>query len=70
MWQTAFIAMSLAVKESLDDALAALGDTPAPAAAFVARLQSESREGRARAIAEHLAPIASDIEAVEATWRG
>ena len=70
MWQTAFVAMSLAVKESLDDVLAALGDPPAAVGTLAVRLRSESREERARAIAEHLAPIASDIEALEATWRG
>jgi hypothetical protein len=70
MWQTAFVAMSVTLGESVDDALAALGDHASAAGALAQRLRSESRETRARALAEHLAPIAADIEATEATWHG
>jgi len=68
MWQLSFIAMSIAVGESLDDALRALGDD-APHHPLVSALRSESREARARAVAEQLAPIAAVVEASELTWR-
>jgi hypothetical protein len=68
MWQLSFVAMSLAVGESLDDALAALGDDSVSASPFVAALRSASRDTRARALAEQLAPIAADIEALELMW--
>ena len=69
-WEPAFLAVSLAVGESLDDSLAALGDRAAACAPLAERLRAESRELRARAIAEHLAPIAADLEQLEVTWPG
>jgi hypothetical protein len=68
MWQLSFVAMSLAIGESLDDALAALGNDSVSASPFVASARSSSRDTRARALAEQLAPIAAAIEALEVTW--
>ncbi len=69
MWQNAFVAMSVAMGESLDDALAALGDDAQSVAALASALRSESREKRARAMAQHLATLAADLDAMETTWR-
>ncbi len=69
MWQLAFVATSIALGESLDDALRALDDEAISRHPFIKALRSESRETRARALAEHLAPIAADVEASELTWR-
>lgn len=68
MWETAFIAMSVAIGETLDDAQAALGESASRAAPLIQALRDESREKRARAIAQHLAPIAADIDAMELPW--
>ena len=69
MWQNAFVAMSVAMGEPLDDALAALGEDAESVAALASALRSESREKRARAMAQHLAALAADLDAMEATWR-
>ncbi len=66
MWETAFVAMSVAIGESLDHVQAALGESRA--APLIQALRDESREKRARAIAQHLAPIAADIDAMELPW--
>jgi hypothetical protein len=69
MWQSAFVAMSVTLGESLDDALAALGEEAHHARALENVLRTDQRDKRARAIAQHLAPIASDLDAMETTWR-
>lgn len=63
--------MSAALGEPLDIALAVLGvvEHTKNISSLEAALRSESRETRARAIAQNLAPIAHDLEAMEATWR-
>ncbi len=68
MWQLSFVAMSVAVGEALEDALVALGDESVRTSPLVTALRSESRDARARALAEHLAPIAAEVEALELTW--
>jgi hypothetical protein len=70
MWQLPFLAMSVTLGESLEDALRALGDEAVNVSTLVTALQSDSREKRARALAEHLAPIAASAAALELTWRG
>ena len=67
-WQHAFVATSVALGVSVDDALGALDD-PRAVESFASTLKSGTREARARAIAQHLAPVASELEAMEATWR-
>ncbi len=69
MWQSAFVAMSVAIGESLDDALASLGEEAQHARAIEISLRAESREARALAIAKVLAPIATELDAMETTWR-
>jgi hypothetical protein len=70
MWQLSFLAISITLGESLEDALRALGDEAVNVSALVTALQSDRREKRARALAEHLAPIAAATAALELTWRG
>ena len=67
-WQHAFVATSVAIGVSVDDAVAALEDASV-VGSLVNTLKTGTREARARAIAQHLAPIATEIEAMEATWR-
>jgi hypothetical protein len=70
MWQRAFVAVSVAVGEPLDAALAALGDDARAVTQLTAALRVESREARARALAAELAHVAAAIEALEMTWHG
>src|SRR5262249_9563928 len=67
-WQHAFVATSVAIGGSVDDAVAAIDD-PRAVESFASTLKTGTREARARAIAQHLAPVAAEIEAMEATWR-
>jgi len=67
-WQHAFVATSVAIGVSVDDAISALDDASA-VQAFASTLKTGTREARARAIAQQLAPVASELEAMEATWR-
>jgi hypothetical protein len=69
MWRRAFVATGVALGEPLDDIVMGLGDA-GDAARLIATLRSESRETRARAVAEQLALIAADVDALEATWPG
>jgi hypothetical protein len=63
-WRTAFLATSVLAGESLDAALAALGDASAIGVSqFVGELRSSSREARARAIARVMTVVASDVDA-------
>lgn len=68
-WQNAFVAMSAAIGEPLDAALGALGEEASAVRALESVLRSSDREKRARALAQHLAPIATELGAMEATWR-
>jgi hypothetical protein len=67
-WQHAFVATSLAIGVSVDDAMSALDD-PHAVEPFASTLKTGTREARARAIAQQLAPVAAELEAMEATWR-
>ena len=67
-WQHAFVATSVAIGVPVDDAAAALEDA-STVGSLVATLKTGTREARARAIAQHLAPVAAELEAMEATWR-
>lgn len=67
-WQHAFVATSVAIGVSVDDALSALDD-PRAVEALASTLKTGTREARARAIAQQLAPVAAELEAMEATWR-
>lgn len=67
-WQLAFLATSVAIGETVDDAVSALGDEKARAAALEATLRTGAREARARALAQQLAPVVAEIDAMEATW--
>jgi hypothetical protein len=63
-WRTAFLATSVLAGESLDAALAALGDGSAMGASqLVGELRSASREARARAIARVMTVVASEVDA-------
>ena len=68
VWQHAFLATSAALGVAIDDALAAIDD-PRAVEALVETLKTGTREARARAMAQHLAPVAAELEAMEATWR-
>jgi len=67
-WQLAFLATSVASGESVDQAVGALGDEKARASALEATLRTGTREARARAMAQHLAPVVAELDAMEATW--
>ncbi len=69
-WQLAFVATSVTLGESVDAAMDALGDERHRAAPLEATLRSGTREARARAIAQQLAPVVTALEAMEATWPG
>jgi hypothetical protein len=65
-WERAFVAMSMLVGESLEDALAALEGSDRVAAlgrSFVVA----SREGRAQAMARALAEVALAVDAARLT---
>lgn len=68
-WELAFLATSVAVGEPLDAALAALPAGEKSAAPLASVLRTGTREARARAIAQHLAPVVAELDAMEATWR-
>ncbi len=67
-WQHAYLATSVAIGVSIDDALGGLDD-PRAVEPLASALKTGTREARARAIAQHLAPVATELEAMEATWR-
>lgn len=62
-WQISFVAMSLALGEPLEHALASLGpDRLGALEPFLGEMRGPTRAGRARALASALAAIALDIE--------
>jgi hypothetical protein len=65
-WQVAFLAMSAALGEPIDEAASALGDAGAIEAEQLARTLRGGGSSRARAaaIARVLAAIARDVEAM------
>jgi hypothetical protein len=67
-WQHAFVATSVAIGLSVDDAVSALDD-PHVVEGLVDLLKTGTREARARAIAQHLATVATELESMETTWR-
>ena len=67
-WQHAFVATSVAIGVSVDEAIGALED-PHVVEGLIHMMKTGTREARARAIAQHLAPVAAELEAMEATWR-
>jgi hypothetical protein len=66
VWETAFIATSLALGESEQDTLASLD--AAPARELLATLKSPDKRVRAKALATAIAAIALDLEQTEITW--
>jgi hypothetical protein len=67
-WHAAFVAVTVALGDSVDDALGSLGATeaslPPDGAALVKALRSESRDTRVRALAHALSEVALDVEAM------
>ena len=68
MWQLAFVATSAALGEPLAAIESSLDEQAARAGALLDVLRTEGREARARAMAQHLAAVASDLGAMEPTW--
>ncbi len=69
MWQQVFVAMSAMLGEPVDEIVAALGDEHAArCGALLEALRAESRQVRARAMAQHLAAVAADVDAMELSW--
>lgn len=63
-WRSAFLATSVLAGESLEAALAALGDASAIGVSqIVSELRASSRETRARAIARVMTTVASEVDA-------
>ncbi len=67
MWETAFVAMSMAVGEPEESVTAAL-PSPGGARELLAALKSPDRRTRAKALATSLAPIVLELEQAEALW--
>ena len=67
-WETAFVAMSVALGEDAEEARAALGETSS-VGTLVSALKAESRVARAQALARELAPIVAAVEKVGIAWR-
>jgi hypothetical protein len=65
-WQTAFVAVTVAIGDPVDEALASLGtaetDLSPRAAALVRGLRSSSREERARVLATALSEVALAVD--------
>ena len=68
MWQLAFVATSAALGEPLDVIESSLGEQAARARALLDVLRTEGRQARARAMAQHLAAVAADLDAMVPTW--
>ncbi len=69
MWQHTFVAMSAVLGEPVDEIVSALGDEHAArCGALLEALRTESRQVRARTMAQHLASVAADVEAMELSW--
>jgi hypothetical protein len=68
-WQSSFVAMGLAVGEPLEGLIGSLDENEvARLAPLLTALRSDSREVRARAMAEPLAAIVEDALALEVVW--
>jgi hypothetical protein len=69
MWETAYLAMSVVLGESLEVAAASLPESSAiPARAAADKLGQGDRKARAVALAQALAPIAAASEKLELSW--
>lgn len=69
-WESAFVAMSVALGEDADAARASLDAAGAAGvASLAAALKAESRATRAQALARELGPILAAVEKVGITWR-
>ncbi len=69
MWQHAFVATCAVLGEPIDAIVLALGDDHAArCGALFEALRSETRQVRARAMAQHLASVAADVDAMELSW--
>ena len=67
-WETSFLAMSVALGATVDEASSALGDAGiARASELIHALADPSRANRARALAVAIAEIAVDIERTRLT---
>lgn len=66
-WQVAFVAMSVALGESQDEALASLGSN-ADGVSTELHLRSENRLQKAKALAAALGAVAIEIERAEEAW--
>lgn len=65
MWETAFVAMSIALGETEESVTAALASPPRD---LMAALKSPDRRMRAKALATALAPIVLELEQAEVSW--
>jgi hypothetical protein len=62
-WEKSYLAVSLALGQSLDDALTSLGDEARErASVFARRLETASHEARAKVVAANLTRLAVAIE--------
>ena len=65
MWETAFVAMSMALGETEESVTASLASPPRE---LMAALKSPDRRVRAKALATALAPIVLELEQAEVAW--
>ncbi len=68
MWQLAFVATSAALGEPLDAIESSLGEQAAGVGVLLDVLRTEARPARARAMAQHLAAVAADLDAMGPSW--
>jgi hypothetical protein len=67
-WETSFVAMSIALGGTVDDAKAALGEAgTVEASALLLALRDPSRANRAKALATAITAITLDIERARLT---
>jgi hypothetical protein len=65
-WQTAYMAVSVALGDSVDDALASLAEPlSAECVAIAGELRSPSRAARVRALARAVTEVARAVDALE-----
>lgn len=67
VWETAFVATSMALGEPEEAVVGALVDA-GPARELLAALKAPDRRARAKALAAAIAGIVLDLERAEITW--
>jgi hypothetical protein len=67
VWETSFVAVSIALGEPAEAVVGSLAD-PKPARELLSALEAPDRRTRAKALAGAIAPVVMDLERAEVTW--